>query len=126
MKTTLALGLMICLFALGEPVFAHHGNAEFQSNVLTVQGTITRFVWGNPHSIIFFDATGDKGNIRHWSCESVQPALLHRAGWTRDSLKPGDKVTILLHPGKSGNPVGDLVKVILADGQELSGPGGRL
>jgi Family of unknown function (DUF6152) len=113
--------VFVMLLMFGTPVFAHHGNAAFElDKVETLQATITQFAWGNPHSIIFFDAKNDKGEVQHWSCESVQPALLHRAGWTRESLKPGDKVTIQLHPGKSGNPVGYLVKVILADGQELS------
>ena len=119
MRTKFSL-VFVMLLMLGLPVFAHHGNAAFElDKVESLQATITQFVWGNPHSIIFFDAKNDKGEVQHWSCESVQPALLHRAGWTRESLKPGDKVTIQLHPGKSGNPVGYLVKVILTDGQEL-------
>lgn len=123
MKAHFPIVMVIGLLIVGMPMFAHHGNAAFElDKVQTLQATVTQFVWGNPHSIIFFDAKNDKGEVQHWSCESVQPALLHRAGWTRDSLKPGDKVTILLHPGKSGNPVGYLVKVILADGQELSMP----
>jgi len=124
MKDHFLIVLVIGSLMVGmPPVFAHHGNAAFElDKVQTLQATITQFVWGNPHSIIFFDAKNDKGEVQHWSCESVQPALLHRAGWTRDSLKPGDRVTILLHPVKSGNPVGYLVKVILADGQELSMP----
>lgn len=114
--------LLVC-----TPLFAHHGNAEFEMDKnVSLQATITQFLWGNPHGIIYFDAKDDTGEVRHWTCETAQPALLHRSGWTRDSLKPGDKVTITLHPGKNGKPVGFYVKVVLANGQELAPPGGRL
>lgn len=101
-------------------VVAHHGNAEFEMDQsVTLQATISEFVWGNPHSIIYFDAKNEKGQVLRWSCEAAQPALLHRSGWTRNSLKPGDQVTIVAHPAKSGQPVGYLIKVVLADGEEL-------
>jgi hypothetical protein len=123
MKAKFATALLFALLMTGVSASAHHGNAEFEMDkVVNLQATITRFVWGNPHSIIFFDAKDENGVVQHWSCESVQPALLHRAGWTRESLQPGDKVTIVAHPGKSGKPVGYLIKVILANGQELSMP----
>ena len=86
---------------------------------MSLKGTITNFVWTNPHSQIYFDVKDEKGHVAHWSCETSQPALLHRSGWTRHSLKPGDQVTILAHVAKSGAPVGWLQKVILADGEEL-------
>ena len=106
---------VFCLRAVG-----HHGNAEFElDQSVTLPATITEFLWSNPHSVIYFDAKNDKGQVQRWSCETAQPALLHRAGWTRDSLKPGDHVTIVAHPAKSGQPVAYLIKVILADGQEL-------
>jgi hypothetical protein len=120
LKCKMTTVMSICLLMFCIPVFAHHGNAEFEMDQsVTLQATITEFNWGNPHSIVYFDAKNDKGEVLHWSCETAQPALLHRAGWTRDSLKPGDHVTIVAHPAKSGQPVGYLIKVVLADGREL-------
>lgn len=120
MKTEISTVLIACLFMICIPTAAHHGNAEFEMDQsVNLQATVTDFVWGNPHSIIYFDAKNEKGQVLHWSCEAAQPALLHRAGWTRESLKPGDHVTIVAHPAKSGQPVGYLMKIILANGQEL-------
>lgn len=120
MKTKLSLFVSLCLFMSCSRVAAHHGNAEFEMDqTVTLQATITEFVWSNPHSVIYFDAKNEKGQLLRWSCEAAQPALLHRAGWTRNSLKPGDHVTVVAHPAKSGQPVGYLIKVVLADGEEL-------
>jgi hypothetical protein len=107
--------LLVCGASL-----AHHGNASFDTeHSVTLKATITSFVWTNPHSQIYFDVKDEKGRVTHWSCEAAQPALLHRGGWTRNSLKPGDHVTIVAHVAKSGAPVAYLQKIILADGEEL-------
>jgi hypothetical protein len=122
MKTKAAIVLTIAVLSTCLPILAHHGNAAFDlTQFVTLKATVTEFVWSNPHSQIYFDVTNDKGQVTHWSCETVQPALLHRAGWTRESLKPGDQVTIVAHPSKSGAPVAYLSggKIILADGKEL-------
>ena len=112
--------VVLALSMAGISTLAHHGNAEFdQTQSVSLKATIADFVWSNPHSVIFFDVRGENGKVTRWSCETVQPALLHRAGWTRDSLKPGDQVTLVLHPAKNGKPVGNLEKVILANGDEL-------
>ena len=112
--------LAFALFLTCGTAFPHHGNASFDTEKLvSLKGTITSFVWTNPHSQIYFDVKDEKGQVTHWSCETSQPALLHRAGWTRNSLKPGDRVTIVARVAKSGAPVAWLQKVILADGEEL-------
>ena len=117
-------GLAGLAFAIGllfsTPAFAHHGNAEFQMDQsVTLQGTITEFSWSSPHVVIYFDAKNEKGEILHWSCETSAPPKMHRDGWTRDSLKPGDHAAIVVHPAKNGQPVGILIKVLLGDGHEL-------
>jgi hypothetical protein len=119
MKTQFA-SLVLSFFLICAAAYAHHGNASFDNDhSMTLKGIITSFVWTNPHSQIYFDVKDDKGKVTHWSCEAAQPALLHRAGWTRNSLKPGDQVTIVAHVAKSGAPVAYLQKIILADGEEL-------
>jgi hypothetical protein len=120
MKRKVAIIVSFTLLALGFPTLAHHGNAEFDlTQSLNLKATITDFIWSNPHSEIFFDVKDADGKVTRWGCEAVQPALLRRAGWTKDSLKPGDQVTIVLHPAKNGKPVGYLQKVVLANGDEL-------
>jgi hypothetical protein len=86
---------------------------------LTLNGTVTDFKYINPHAQIYFDVTDDKGNVAHWNCETIDPAMLSRQGWTRNVIKPGDKVTIVGRPAKSGAKVMVLQKLLLSDGKEL-------
>jgi len=101
---------------------AHHGGAIYDTkNPVTVKGTITDFEWTNPHVQIYMDAKDDKGTVVHWAIETLSPGKLARgAGWTKDSLKPGDQVTITLSPAKAGTAVGGLKKVVFADGHTLT------
>jgi hypothetical protein len=103
-------------------VSAHHGNAAYdpKQNV-SLQATITDFQFVNPHVQFFFDTKDESGNVIHWNCEGTNPAMLARAGWTKSTLKPGDQVTMVVHPNKDPNlHVVSFVKVILANGQEVN------
>lgn len=115
------LALAVMLSIVSAPVSAHHGNAAYdQDKTVTMKVTITGFEFGNPHVQVFFDTKDEKGNVLHWSCEGTNPAMLTRIGWTKDTLKPGDQVTVVVHPNKNPDvTVVGLVKVILADGQVL-------
>jgi len=123
-KTSLAasfaavLGLLLCSI----PLLAHHGTAAYDyTKTLNVKATITSFKWANPHCQIEFDVKNDAGSTEHWNIEAFNPAMLRREGWNlgRDSLKPGDEVTISLHPAKNGQKIGILDEVVLANGQVL-------
>jgi len=81
--------------------------------------TVTRFDWINPHCKIRFDVTGDNGTVEHWSVEMHPPAELIDHGWTRQTLSPGDVVTLSFRPAKDGAPGGLLEKAVLANGIEL-------
>ena len=108
------------LLMLGIPLWAHHGNAAYDTdNPITIRGTVTEFSWTNPHVQIYLDVKSDKGNVVHWSVETYSPGKLVRAGWSKESLKAGDVVSINLIPAKSGAPVGFLHKLVLPDGKEL-------
>ena len=121
-KAVIAFAAIAVLFPItGARLAAHHGNAAYdQDKTVTMKVTITAFEFGNPHVQVFFDTKDEKGNVVHWNCEGTNPAMLTRIGWTKDTLKAGDQVTVVVHPNK--NPevtVVGLVKVILADGQVL-------
>jgi len=108
------------LLMLGIPLWAHHGNAAYDTdNPITIRGAVTEFSWTNPHVQIYLDVKSDKGNIVHWSVETYSPGKLVRAGWSKESVKAGDVVSINLIPAKSGAPVGFLHKLMLPDGKEL-------
>jgi hypothetical protein len=99
----------------------HHGASAYdRSNRITLKATITEFKWTNPHVYILFDASDEKGNVDHWSCESINPGMLQKQGWTRRTLNFGDKVTIVGFPARTGSKVMLLEKLILADGKELA------
>jgi hypothetical protein len=110
--------LIVC-----SPLFAHHGSrASYDVNKqITMAGTVTEFVWSNPHSQIFFDVKDEKGNVVNWGAEDDTPLHLLRKGWTKDILKPGDQVTVTLCPSKAGTPRGLLAKLVLANGRVLPG-----
>ena len=103
-----------------DAAFSHHGASAYdRNNRITLKASITEFKWTNPHVYILFDALDQKGNTDHWSCESINPGMLSKQGWTRHTLNYGDKVTIIGFPAKSGSKVMLLEKLILADGKEL-------
>jgi hypothetical protein len=111
---------LACVLSFGGNLLAHHGGAAWDmKTMLNVQGTVTEFRFVNPHVQIFLDATDDKGKPVHWSCESADPAMLVRQGWTRETVKPGDHVTLVGHPAKTGVKIMVLEKLILANGKEV-------
>ncbi len=100
------------LLALASPgaVFAHHSFAMFDNQKsLDLEGTIKEFQWTNPHSWIQLIVKDPSGKDVEWSIEGGSPNGLGRSGWTRMSLKPGDKATIVIHPLKDGTPGGSLM-----------------
>jgi len=102
------------------PLLAHHGNAAFDvGKRVTVKGTVTEWVWANPHCWLKFDVKDDKGNVAHWVAETNNAPDMIERGWSKYSFKSGDEVTVTLEPVKSGNPVGRVVGVVLANGQAL-------
>jgi hypothetical protein len=86
---------------------------------IAVKGTVTSFDWTNPHAYIYLDVKDEKGVIEKWSAEMGSVAMLARAGWKRDTVKPGDGVTLIGKPSKDGKPAMLLDRVFLAGGQEL-------
>ncbi len=107
---------------ISVPTLAHHGRALIYDSVkeMTVKGTVTEFVWVNPHVQIGIEAVDAKGVRKQWLLEANSTGILSERGWTRKSLKAGETVTVTFHPALKGVPTGDLVKVVFADGRELA------
>ena len=109
-----------CLLIVSVPLSAHHGNAAFDTGKkLTLKGTVTEWVWANPHCWLKFDVKNEKGEVTHWLAEETNPPGLINSGWYKDSLKVGDEVTVILMPTKNGQPLGRIDRVILANGKVL-------
>ncbi len=114
----LAAGMM----GMSAPASAHHSFAMFEpTKTLTFKGTIKSFQWTNPHVIVWVMVQPDgAGAAQEWSLETTSPGVLTRSGWTRMSLKPGDKVSVTLSPLRDGSHGGSLNSVTLLDtGQKL-------
>jgi len=112
---------LVAFLLLSIPLFAHHGNTAYDtSKAVVLKGaTVTKFVWGNPHTFLMFDAKDDKGNVVHWAGEAGSPSSLGLIGWTKDSVQPGDVVTVYIYQSKTGRPVGRLNRIVMADGTAL-------
>ncbi len=113
-----AIGILI----LSAPLFAHHGTgvAYETDKLITLKGTVTEWIWSNPHCGILFDVTDDQGNVVHWGAELGNPHMLSSAGFSKDVLKPGDKITITGHPSRSGASRVEFRNIVLSDGRTLA------
>ena len=99
----------ISLLAISVPLFAHHGNASYDTEKsVNVKGTVTAYIWANPHVFVKVDVKDETGNIVHWIVEAQNPVSMMQIGWSKDTFKAGDEVEIDAMPAKNGNPVGFL------------------
>jgi hypothetical protein len=118
-----AVGVLI----VSVPLFAHHGNSAFDTGKrTTMKGTVTEWFWANPHCFLRFDATDDHGQVIHWVAETSNPPDMINSGWSRQSLKPGDQITVTVQPVKNGRPIGRVLEVVLPNGQRLGSGFGSL
>ncbi len=108
------IGLLII-----APAHAHHGTAAYEtSKIVTVTGAVTAYNFVNPHVMIAVDVKNDSGNIENWEGEMTSPNHLARAGWTKNTIKLGDQITLTGAVAKSGaNTM--VIRKVLKDGQEI-------
>ena len=119
-KLWMFLALSLSVFAAAGPASAHHGTASFDRTKLTIlKATVTNFIWANPHGGIDFDVKDSKGNVQKWQGSLTSPNWLARAGWTKNTLKPGDQITISGNQSTLHAHSMWITRVQLANGQEL-------
>jgi hypothetical protein len=129
--TSWLLGASVLAVMIASPARAHHSfAAEFDADKrVTLNGTITRVEWTNPHTYFYVDVANEAGTVTSWAVEGGAPNALYRAGWKPTSLKAGDKVTIVGSQAKDGSNLANAVSFTLPDGRCLfagsSGPGGE-
>jgi hypothetical protein len=112
-----AVGLLM----FSGSVFAHHGRSNYDmSYTATVKGVVTEFEWVNPHALIAFDVTDENGKVEKWIAETNSPNTLNRQGWNRNTVKPGEQITLVGHRVKGGANYINFSKIIFADGRELN------
>src|SRR5712692_613041 len=114
------VALVVGLLLFSVPLAAHHGASAFDATKrITMKGTVVEWFWANPHCILKFDVTNDKGDVEHWFTETSNPEDMINAGWTKQALKLGDQISITLTPVKNGRPIGRIVEVVLPNGQKV-------
>lgn len=118
--------LAAAIFSLvsSSPLAAHHGNAAYEVKTVTLKGTVTAWLWTNPHVLLKFDVKDDGGNVVHWVGELVAPSNMINFGFTAGTLKPGDEITIVTSDvARTGAPIARLAQIVLANGQIMKTAG---
>jgi hypothetical protein len=118
------LGLLVGGFVLlvaALPALAHHAFvAQYDaSKSTTLQGVVTKVEWTNPHARFYVDVKDSSGKMSNWNLELASPNALRRLGWTRDVIKVGDTVSVLVAPAKDGTKMANARTVTLADGRKM-------
>ena len=110
----------LIIFLASVSVFAHHGSASFDNEkVLTFKGTVTEWLWANPHCFLRVDVKDETGAVKNWNLELGNPTDIASRGFRRTLFKVGDAITVSVTPVKNGSPVGRLRTVTLPDGTVL-------
>lgn len=116
------LASLALVAALAASVAAHHSPVMFDRTATkTLVGTVVQFTWTNPHSAIQLDVRNESGGVDRWGVELGSPQSMARNGWRSNIIKPGDTVTVVVNPLKSGEFGGIFVSLTLPDGRKLGG-----
>jgi hypothetical protein len=102
----------VVLLMISGPMFAHHGGAQYDTkHPLTMSGTVTEYLFTNPHVQIHIDVAGENGGVEKWIAETASPQRLYGFGWNAKTLKAGDKVTVTGAPLKDGQKIVTIIKL---------------
>ena len=114
--------LIAVLALVAAPAWAHHSiAAEFDASALVVlDGKVTKVEWMNPHVYIWVDVADERGHVTNWMVESAAPNYLQRLAWSKQSLKPGDRVIIRAFMAKGQKGVAKTDTVTLPDGRSIT------
>jgi hypothetical protein len=100
---------------------AHHSFNMFDlGKSVTVTGTVKSYQWAMPHVWVHMIVVKPDGKTEEWGMECHAPNIIARRGWKSSSVKPGDKISVVMHPMKDGSPQGSLVSLTTAGGQTLT------
>ena len=123
MKASIRTVCALLALAFGATTaVAHHSTAMFDmQHTVTIKGTVTQFDWTNPHTFIWVDVVNDKGVTETWAIEGMSPNYLGRRGWSKTSVKPGEKITVSIRPLKEGKTGGMFIRAQIGDRVLLPG-----
>ena len=118
MKTLLGV-VAVALALVSVPLSAHHSWPISRAQLVTVKGTVTEFMWGNPHPMITLEVRTDDGKTEKWLVGGPAVTRMEANGWTRTTVKPGDVITGIGYQFTDGQKIIRLERVVLADGKEM-------
>ena len=112
--------VLVATLFVGSTAFAHHGTGLYYgTGTVTLKGTVTKWIYANPHLLLMLDVKGENGELVHWVLETQSPTVMYPSGYRKDSFKPGDQVSVTAGLAKSGLPVGRIIDAVTADGTKL-------
>jgi Family of unknown function (DUF6152) len=121
-ERTRRVALTAAFFLISIPLLAHHGASEYDmTKIVTLPATVKELQFVNPHTLLVFTVKDDSGKTMEWEGELPSPNLLSRRGWSRNTLKSGDQVTVIGSPAKNGEKGMQVKKLVFPDGHELPG-----
>lgn len=119
-KVLILVLAILSVLAFSTTSWAHHASRQvYEGKSITLMGVVTNYEWANPHSVLSVAVKDDKGQIEEWHAEILPPTEMLRAGWTKESVKPGDEVTLTGHPGKYAQRILWLESLVTSDGKKL-------
>ena len=123
-RLVLLITMLVCV---GIPAWAHHSfSAVFDADSpVEAKGTVTEVVWRNPHAWIYVDVEGEDGTVANWGFEIGSPNGLTRSGWSRNTVKVGDVISVSGYRARDGTNRANVASITLADGRELTGNSSR-
>ena len=121
MRNSLALAVLAAVLAAPSALWAHHGTYGYdREHLTTVRGTVTEFDLVNPHSLIHLAIKKKNGTVEAWTAETAPPNMLHRVGWDKTTLRPGDHITVTGYRAKDGARLLSVRSIVLPNGQQLN------
>jgi hypothetical protein len=113
--------ITLSFLTIGTSLFAHHGTAGVYdyTHRITTHATVTQYIWANPHVQIYFTLKNDKGEEQTWGVETASPGNMLASGWTKNTFKAGDQISVSFVPAKGDRAFGICPRFVLSDGQVL-------
>ena len=119
-RTVVVSVALIAILVTAETMSAHHGAAAYEAPLTTLTAIVSGFDWKNPHALIHFSVTHGTSSTTAWTAETAGLVILVRAGWNRDAVKVGDRVTVVGRRAINGSPALLLQRLVFSDGRTLN------
>jgi hypothetical protein len=118
-KVLIIVSVVVSAFTFAVSSWAHHARQVYEDKSITLMGVVTDYEWSNPHCVLSVAVKDEKGDVQDWHAEILPPTQMLRAGWTKDTVKPGEEVTLTGRPGKYSQHIMWLEYLVTPDGRKL-------